>query len=99
MRFYANPRCTTEYPNGAIGFAPGGPMDSLGPYAKVENCPVMIGDTEVARLTCYATGYADTWFSTPACTRKRGKYVRGYFTFEGQDVIFRVMDSHKHLFS
>ena len=31
------------------------------------------------RLTCYATGHADTYFSVPACTRIRGKYVRGFF--------------------
>jgi len=32
------------------------------------------------RRTCYATGYADTYFSVPANTRIRGKYVRGFFT-------------------
>lgn len=52
-------------------------MDCLGPFAKVENCPIA-GTT--IRRTCYATGYADTYFSVPACMRFRGRYVRGYFT-------------------
>lgn len=66
-----------EFSNGAIGYAPGGPFDCLGPYAKVLNCP--IAGTELRR-TAYATGYADTFFSIPACTRVKGKYIGGYFT-------------------
>lgn len=46
QRFYANPHHTTASPNGAVGYSPGGPGDCLGPYAKVKNCPVMIGDRE-----------------------------------------------------
>ena len=95
QKFYANPNCKTEFSNGAIGFASSGRMDGLGPFAKVQNCP--IGGTD-KRLTCYATGYADTWFSAPACTRYRGKYVKGYFGMEGGAVVFHVMNSHKHLF-
>jgi hypothetical protein len=32
------------------------------------------------RLTCYATGYADTYFSIPAVTRYKGKRIKGYLT-------------------
>lgn len=68
------------FSNGAIGWRPGGPYDCLGPYAKVQNCP--INGTDLRR-TCYATGYADSYFSIPACTRVRGKYVGGYLTCDG----------------
>lgn len=82
-----------EFSNGAIGWRPGGPMDCLGPYAKVNNCP--IAGTSL-RLTCYATGYADTFFSVPACTRYRGQHIAGYFTHDDDGgVEFRVMDRHK----
>jgi len=69
-----------EFSNGAIGWSPGGPMDCLGPWAKVQNCPV---DGETRRYTCYATGYADTFFSVPAVTRIRGKRVVGFFIKDG----------------
>jgi hypothetical protein len=69
-----------EFNNGAIGFRPGGPFDCLGPYAKVLNCPIHGTDL---RRACYATGYADTYFSIPACTRVRGKYISGYLTGDG----------------
>jgi len=85
-------------PNGAISWTPGGPFDCLGPYAKINNCPIIVDDTEVARRTAYATNYADTFFSIPACTRYRGKYVKGYFTSTAAGPVFQVMDSHKHLF-
>ena len=84
-----------DFANGAIGWAPGGPMDCLGPFAKVENCP--INGTELRR-TCYATGYADTWFSIPAVCTVKGKRVVGYFTNTSDNgVEFMVMDSYKHL--
>ena len=87
------------FSNGAIGYRPGGPMDCLGPWAKVKNCPVVVDGQTVARLTCYATGYADSFFSIPACTRKNGKHVRGYFTTDNDGAAeFRVMDSSKHVF-
>ena len=93
QRFIAREKVT--FPNGAIGYAPGGMMDCLGPYAKVLNCPIHGTDK---RRACYATGYADTYFSIPACTRVRGKYVRGYFSLDSDGGIqFRPMDSHKHL--
>lgn len=85
--------------NGAISWAPGGPFDCIGPYAKINNCPVIVDKKEVARLTCYATGYADTFFSVPACTRHKGKHVRGYFTTSETGPEFHVMGSHEHLFS
>lgn len=77
-----------EFSNGAIGWSPGGPFDCLGPYAKVQNCPVKGIDK---RYTCYATGYADTMFSVPACTRIRGRYVKGFFTEDEHGITFNPM--------
>ena len=74
------------FKNNAIGWAPGGSFDCLGPYAKVQNCPIEGTDK---RYTCYATGYADTFFSVPACTRIKGKYVGGYFTMDEGAVVFK----------
>ena len=82
QRFVARQRYV--FTNGAIGWRPGGMFDCLGPYAKVQNCPVEGSDR---RYTCYATGYADTMFSIPACTRIRGKLVKGIFQYEGEDNI------------
>jgi hypothetical protein len=65
------------FPNGAVGWRPGGPFDCLGPWAKVNNCP--IHGTELRR-TAYATGYADTYFSIPAVTRYKGRRITGYLT-------------------
>jgi hypothetical protein len=92
QKFYAHPTDTVKYSNGAIGHRSGGPFDCLGPFAKVRHCPI---DGTDIRLTCYATGYADTWFSVPACTRYRGKYIKGYFALDDGAIVFRVMDSHK----
>lgn len=92
--FYASPTDTFTWPNGAVGHRPGGPMDCLGPYAKVKNCPI---DGTDLRLTCYATGYADTYFSVPAVTRHKGKRVKGYFSLDDDNIVFNVMDSHKRL--
>ena len=83
--FYASPTDTYTCLNGAVGHRIGGPFDCLGPYAKVRNCP--IAGTEL-RLTCYATGYADTWFSVPAVTRHRGKRIKGYFSHEEAGIVF-----------
>lgn len=79
-----------KFSNGAIGWRPGGPFDCIGPYAKVQNCPVE--GLEERRYTCYATGVADTFFSTPACTRIKGKHIRGYFTSEDGSCVFHPMD-------
>ena len=95
QRFYASPSDTFMSPNGAIGHRSGTSFDCLGPYAKVRNCPI---DGTNLRLTCYATAYADTFFSIPACTRYKGKYVRGYFTDKGEGTVFCVMNSHKEVF-
>jgi hypothetical protein len=85
QHFYASPRDTFTFPNGAVGYRHGGAFDCLGPYAKVVNCPVK---GHARRYTCYATGYADTYFSVPACTRIKGKHVRGYFSLNDGDIEF-----------
>lgn len=77
QRFFASPHDTMTWPNGAVGYRPGGPFDCLGPFAKVKNCP--IGNTDLRR-TCYAVGYADTYFSVPATTSIFGVKVAGYLT-------------------
>lgn len=79
QRFIARERF--EFPNGAIGWRPGGPFDCLGPWAKVQNCPI---NGTGLRRTCYATGYADTWFSVPAVTRYKGRRVTGFFTTDNE---------------
>jgi len=97
MRFYANPQTRRVEDDGAISYGPGGPMDCLGNFARIENCEVK-GATR--RYTCYASGYADTVFSVPAYTRIRGKYVGGYFTVDDREtaegwkriVYFRPLD-------
>ena len=91
QKFYADEPVATS--NGAIGWRNSGWGDCLGPYAKVQNCP--INGTDLRR-TCYATGYADTWFSVPACTRYKGRYIAGYFTHDDDGgIVFRPMDRHK----
>lgn len=92
QRFIARERF--EFSNGAIGWRPGGPFDCLGPYARVENCP--IHGTSLTR-TCYATGYADTYFSVPAVCKVAGKRIKGYFSMEDGGCIFRPLDTHKPL--
>lgn len=82
QRFRATEPCT--FSNGAIGWRPGGPFDCLGPYAKVENCPIHNTDL---RRTCYATAYADTFFSVPARTQIFGVDVRGYLTSDHDGAI------------
>jgi hypothetical protein len=91
QKFIAREKFT--FPNGAIGWRPGGPFDCLGPYAKVQNCPIVVNGKDTGkRLTAYATGYADTWFSVPACTRYRGKHIGGYFSLDEEAIEFRVYD-------
>lgn len=92
QRFYAHPQHTFTWPNGAVGHRPSiGFSDCLGPYAKVRNCPIEGTDL---RRTCYASGYADTFFSVPANTRIRGRHVSGFFTIEGGNIKF--VPYHKH---
>ena len=90
MKFAANERY--EFKNGAIGWSPGGQFDCLGPFAKVQNCPIY--GTNLRR-TCYATGYADTYFSVPAYTRIHGVRVSGYFSADGADVLFNPMTKYQ----
>jgi len=92
QKFYASPNDTFTWPNGAVGHRPGGPMDCLGPYARVRNCP--IAGTNL-RLTCYATGYADTVWSVPACTSYKRKHISGYFSMDEESIEFRVLDKHR----
>ena len=100
MKFAAREKF--EFPNGAIGYRPGGPLDCLGPYAKVSNCPIEGTDL---RLTGYATDYSDTFFSVPAYTRYRGKRITGYFTLHEGGCIFvpdasfipHLKEKRKHL--
>lgn len=96
QRFYANPATRFVWTNGAIGLAPGGTMDCLGHFAKVHNCPID-GLPDNVRYTCYATGYADTYFSVPACTRIKSRYISGFFitTDDAKGVIFVPMAKHK----
>lgn len=96
QRFIARERF--EFTNGAIGWAPGGPFDCLGPYAKVQNCPIVysLWDGRAVdsglRRTCYASGYADTFFSIPATTRIKGKRVKGFFTVEDGACVFHLVE-------
>jgi hypothetical protein len=83
MRFFA--REPYQFSNGAVGWRPGGPMDRLGPYAKVQNCPI---DGTDLRRTCYAIGYADSFWAIPAWTRVRGRYIGGFFESDGASVHF-----------
>ena len=82
QKFYARPGDTHEFDNGAIGHR----SEHLGPFAKVENCPIEGTDR---RVTCYASDYPDTFFSVPArCRGRNGKTVRGFFTMDGAGVVF-----------
>ena len=78
-----------KFANGAIGWGPGGCFDCLGPYAKVQNCP--IAGTEEKR-TAYATNYADTFFSIPAQCRYQGKIIKGFFTVEDDNCVFNPIN-------
>jgi hypothetical protein len=89
QKFYANPIHTFAHPNGATGYGSGGPFDCLGPYAKVTACPI---EGTPHKRTAYATGYADTYFSIPAATRYKGRYIGGYFTNRDDGVVFVPFD-------
>lgn len=85
QRFHASPTDTFTWENGAVGHRHGGSFDCLGPFAKVRNCPV---EGESRRYTCYAQRHADSYFSIPAATRIRGKYIRGFFSQSADGIIF-----------
>lgn len=93
QKFYADLSQPFAFDNGAIGYRSGGSFDCLGPYAKIKNCPI-VGIKEL-RLTCYATGYADTYWTVPACTRHKGKYISGYFTYITDDIAFVPSPKHR----
>lgn len=79
-----------DFPNGARGWRPGGYFDCLGPWAKVERCPI---DGTADRRTGYATGYPDTFFSVPARCQYKGRTVRGFFTLrEGSPVFVPLLN-------
>ena len=95
QRFYADPKNTFVWPNGAIGYRSGGPFDCLGPYAKVENCPI---DGTQLKRTCYAVSLSDTAFSIPAVCTIDGHRISGFFTGSGDaGVRFCVHNRHKTL--
>ena len=62
--------------------------------ARVNNCRV---DGHETRRAVYVTAEPDTYFSQPAATRCKGKYVKGYLTTDDDGYVFHAMDSHKHL--
>lgn len=98
QKFYASKADSYTWPNGAIGYRPGGPMDCLGPYAKVRNCPIAGTDDGTGnplRMTAYATGYADTYFSVPACTRYKGRHIGGFFAVRDESLEFVPYDRFK----
>jgi hypothetical protein len=97
QKFHADPATKFVHPNGAVGYGPGGSFDCLGAYAKVRNCPIECEGVQGVRLTAYATGYAETFFSIPACTRFKGRHIGGYFTGMEDGVVFRVYDRFKPL--
>lgn len=95
QKFYADKKNPQTWNNGAIGYGPSSPYDCLGPFAVVYHCPIPINERLTIKRTCYATGYADTFFSIPACTRYKGKYIGGYLTMADDGPEFRVYDRFK----
>jgi hypothetical protein len=91
QKFYVDKSTKFVHENGAVAYGPGGSFDCLGRYAKIVHCPIEgEGIPNGIRLTCYATGYADTFFSVPACTRYKGKHIGGFFTMRDGNPVFRV---------
>jgi hypothetical protein len=99
QKFYADESSPYRHLNGAISYPSPGPF-RLTSLAKVKNCPIAGTDDgrgQPLRLTAYATGDADTWFSVPACTRYKQKHIGGYFTqsnMYGEGVIFCPYDRY-----
>lgn len=91
QRFYADPRSTHTWDNGAVGYR-ASEHDAIGPFAKVEHCP--IAGTDLKR-TCYATAPADSYLSVPARCKVDGQLVKGYFSIEDNKIEFRVLDRCK----
>ncbi len=80
------------FANGAVGWRPGGPFDCLGPFAKVQNCP--IEGTDLKR-TAYATAYAQDAWSIPACTRVLQRYIGGFLKVEEGGAVFVPYDRYQ----
>ena len=61
--------------------------------AKIQHC--RLADTTLRRAV-YVTGEPDTWFSIPAATRVKGRYIAGYVTTDDDGLyVFRPMNRHK----
>ena len=73
MRYYFIKSQGMTLPNGSIRYLSPGPWHSL---AAVGNCPCADGK----RRMVYATSEPDTFFSIPAATRVKGRWVSGYLT-------------------
>ena len=71
MRYYFDKSQGMKMPNGSIRHLSPGPFSSL---AAVENCPCADGK----RRMVYATGEPDSFFTVPAATRVKGKWVSGF---------------------
>ncbi len=59
--------------------------------AKIANCRIHGADY---RLTVYVTGQPYTYFSQPAATRRRGRYVKGLLFSDDEGLIFHPVDRH-----
>ena len=81
--------------NGAKGYGYRHPMDCLGPYAIVRNCPVdgMPGKT----CTAYAQGYPDTAWTVPAAARINGYDTMGYFATGDDGTRYVPYDKYRDL--
>lgn len=96
QKFHVDKSTKFTHANGAIAYGPGGAFDCVGLWAKVLNCPVECEGIEGLRLTCYATGYADTFFSVPACTRYKGQHIGGFFACDRElGPVFVVSSKHR----
>lgn len=57
--------------------------------ARVNDCRI---DGVDQRRAVYVTGEPNTFFSQPAATRVRGKYVKGFLTCDDSGLIFHPYD-------
>lgn len=78
-------------PSGALPWYFGAPGMGWRILAKVQNCPCEDGKPR----TVYITGQPDTYFSIPAATRVKGRYVAGYVTSDENGMRFECMDRHR----
>ena len=73
MRYYFDKSQGMTLPNGSIRYLSPFPFLSL---AAVGHCPCLDGK----RRMVYATGEPDSFFTVPAATRVKGKWVSGFLT-------------------